>query len=97
MDPATAKILIQLGTYGPLGLMSALFFILYWLQKKETREQRDKNEELAEKLHETAMASIQADIEHSKAYDPLERVMDSAIKTLESLAAERGRYVPLQK
>ena len=87
MDAAAAKALIQLGTYGPLGVMVVLFFILYWFQKEETQKERDRNTALQEKLHELSIISIKADMEHSKAYEPMEKVMDAAIKAL----AEKGK------
>jgi len=75
MDAATIKLLVQLGTYGPLGIMSALGFMLFILERR-------KNEKLTEKLLEVSIASIKAAEEHSKAYSPLERVFDRAIDVL---------------
>ena len=82
MDLEAGKLLFQLGTYGPLGIMSALFFILFISQKKDTALEREKADKLSEKLYELGMASIRADMEHSKAYEPMERIMDAAIKAL---------------
>lgn len=85
MDPATVKLLVQLGTYGPLGIMAALGFLLFIFERR-------KNEKLTEKLLEVSLASIQAASEHSKAYAPLERVFDRAIDVLADQRAflERG-------
>jgi len=85
MDPATVKLLVQLGTYGPLGIMAALGFLLFIYERR-------KNEKLNEKLLEVSLASIQAASEHSKAYTPLERVFDRAIDVLADQKAllERG-------
>jgi hypothetical protein len=91
MDPATAKILIQIGTYGPLGLMAALGFWLFFLERKRTAEERKRNEELSTKLHELALESIRSDTEHSKAYGPLEKVFDKAIDVLADLNKRKGR------
>lgn len=81
MDPATVKMLFQLGTYGPLGIMAALGFLLYMFERR-------KNDKLSEKLIEVSIASIQAAAEHSKAYGPLEKVFDRAIEAL----SERDRH-----
>lgn len=75
MDPAVGKTLFQLGTYGPLGIMAVLFFILYWWERK-------RNETLSDKLYEVSLASIKADMEHSKAYDNIEKTFDAALKLL---------------
>ena len=75
MDGATIKLLVQLGTYGPLGIMAALGFVLFMLERR-------KNEKLTDKLLEVSIASIQTAAEHSKAYAPLERVFDRAIDVL---------------
>lgn len=82
MDPALAKILIQLGTYGPLGLMCVLFVILFFLERKKTEAEREKVDALANKLHEVSLASIKADMEHSKAYEPMEKIFDAALRLL---------------
>lgn len=86
MDPAAAKALLQLGTYGPLGIMCVLFFILFWMQRKETADEREKTNKLAEKLHELGLASLRADMEHTKAYTSLEKVIDAALDAI----AKRG-------
>ena len=82
MDATTAKALLQLGTYGPLGIMCVLFFILFMLQKKETQTERDKNEKLAYKLHELGLASLKADMEHTQAYTALEKMIDATLDAL---------------
>jgi hypothetical protein len=82
MEPATLKILSSLYVYGPLGVLAILGFLLYFLQVKKTDEARKKNEELSEKLYEVSLASIQADVEHSKAYEPLEKFFDAVLKAV---------------
>lgn len=82
MEPATLKLLASLYVYGPLGILSILGFLLYFLQVKKTDEARKKNEELSEKLYEVSLASIQADVAHSKAYGPLEKFFDAVLKAV---------------
>jgi hypothetical protein len=82
MEPATLKALASLYVYGPLGVLAILGFLLYFLQTKKTDETRKKNEELSEKLYEVSLASIQADVEHSKAYEPLEKFFDAVLKAV---------------
>jgi len=82
MDPTLIKVLIQLGTYGPLGIMSGLFLVLFFLERKKTEAERKKVDELASKLHEVSLASIKADMEHSKAYEPMEKIFDAALRLL---------------
>jgi uncharacterized membrane protein len=82
MEPATLKLLGSLYVYGPLGVLAILGFLLYFLQVKKTDEARKKNEELSEKLYEVALAAIQSDVEHSKAYEPLEKFFDAVLKAV---------------
>lgn len=91
MDSSLIKILIQLGTYGPLGIMSVLFFVLFLMERKRTEVERTKVDELAAKLHEVSMASIRADVEHSKAYEPMEKIFDAAIRRLSEKIDEPKR------
>ena len=91
MDSSLIKVLIQLGTYGPLGIMSVLFFILFLMERKRTEAEREKVDALATKLHEVSMASIKADVEHSKAYEPMERIFDAAIRMLSEKRDEPNR------
>lgn len=82
MDTHLIKVLIQLGTYGPLGVMVVLFVILFFMERKKTEAERQKVDELASKLHEVSLASIKADMEHSKAYEPMEKIFDAALRLL---------------
>lgn len=82
MDTHLVKVLIQLGTYGPLGIMSVLFVVLFFLERKKTEAEREKVDALANKLHEVSLASIKADMEHSKAYEPMEKIFDAALRLL---------------
>ena len=78
MDPAIAKTLFQLGTYGPLGIMVAIGFMLFFMERKRNDRMQDKQDELAGKLHDLAMASIKSDMEHT-------RVNEVNVKVLESI------------
>jgi hypothetical protein len=93
MDPATAKMLFQLGTYGPLGVMVILLFILLLRQQKETKEAREecskllveergKNIQLADKLVELSRESIKADTEHTETIRAMTKVLDSIDRRL---------------
>lgn len=75
METVFAKVLVMLANYGPGFVVAAVFAIFYWLE-------RTKSEKMAEKLQELAVASIRADLEHTKAYGSLERAFDAAVKAL---------------
>jgi len=76
MDPALVKTLVQLGTYGPLGIMAALGFWLFIQERKKTSE-------LTAKLMEFAKASVAADAEHTKGWEALGNLYDLGMKTTE--------------
>jgi hypothetical protein len=76
MDPVVIQILIQLSTYGPLGIMAVLSF---WLFIQERR----KTSELTSKLIEYAKASIEADVEHTKGWGALGNLYELGLKTTE--------------
>lgn len=93
VDPGTAKILFQLGTYGPLGIMVILLFILLLRAQKEVKEmrtecaeslseERTKNEELTAKLLELSRESIKADTEHTGTLKSMTKVLDSIDRRL---------------
>lgn len=88
MDPSIAKLLVQLGTYGPLGVMCVLLYVLYWQRGKELEKERARNAELQKRVYELGIESLKADMEHTKVYGPIERIMDAAVK---ALAADRLR------
>jgi hypothetical protein len=75
MEPALMKALMALSSYGPGFVVAVIFIIFYWLERK-------KSEQMAEKLQELAVASIKADLEHTKAYASLEKVFDAAVHAL---------------
>jgi hypothetical protein len=75
MEAALTKILAILASYGPGFLVAAIFIILYLLERK-------KSEKMADKLTELSVASIRADLEHTRAYESLEKVFSSAIQVL---------------
>jgi uncharacterized protein Yka (UPF0111/DUF47 family) len=78
MDPTVVKTLITLGTYGPLGVMAALGFMLFLLERKKTSE-------LTEKLLEFAQASVKADSEHNKAMEALGKLYDVSADSMSAL------------
>lgn len=75
MEPAALKALSSLYVYGPLGVLSALGFFLFFLERRRVRE-------LTDKLSELSSASIRADMEHTKAYEAMERALDSTTRLL---------------
>lgn len=75
MEPTALKALSSLYVYGPLGVLSVLGFLLFFLERKRVRE-------LTDKLSELSGASIKADMEHTKAYEAMERALDSTTKLL---------------
>ena len=82
MDPTTLKMLSSLYVYGPLGILAGLGFILYFLQVKKTDAVQKRKDEQSEKLYEVSLAAIQADVEHSRAYEPLEKFFDAVLKAV---------------
>lgn len=78
MDPTVVKTLITLGTYGPLGIMAALGFMLFLLERKKTSE-------LTAKLLEFAQASVKADAEHTKAMEALSKLYDVSTDSMAAL------------
>lgn len=75
MEPAAIKALSSLYVYGPLGILSILGFLLFFLERKRVWE-------LTEKLTELSSASIKADMEHTKAYEAMERTQESTLRIL---------------
>lgn len=75
MEAALTKILAVLASYGPGFVVAVIFIIFYWLERK-------KSEKMAEKLQELAVASIKADLEHTKAYESLEKAFNAAVQAL---------------
>jgi hypothetical protein len=78
MDPTVVKTLINLGTYGPLGIMAAVGFMLFLLERKKTSE-------LTSKLLEFAQASVKADAEHTKAMEALGKLYDISVDSMAAL------------
>jgi hypothetical protein len=75
MDPTAIKALSSLYVYGPLGILAVLGFILFFLERKRVTE-------LTDKLSELSNASIKADMEHTKTYEAMERVMEGTMRVL---------------
>ena len=75
MEAVIPKLLQALAAYGPGFVVAAIFLVLYLLERKQSTA-------LAEKLQELAVASMKADLEHTKAYESLEKVFNSAIQAL---------------
>lgn len=82
MDPTLIKTLSSLYVYGPLGILSALGFLLYFMERKKTDEERKKSDELSEKLYEVSVNAIKADMEHSEAYKAIEKMFDILLKNI---------------
>ena len=75
MEVALTKILAVLASYGPGFVVATIFIIFYWLERK-------KSEKMAEKLQELAVASIKADLEHTKTFESLEKAFNAAATAL---------------
>ena len=75
MEAALTKILAALASYGPGFVVAVIFIIFYWMERK-------KSEKMAEKLQELAVASIKADLEHTKAIESVERSFNAAVQAL---------------
>lgn len=77
MEAAIPKLLQALSAYGPGFVVAAVFFVLYMMERKRSAA-------LADKLQELAVASMKADMEHTKSYASLEKVFSGAIQALTS-------------
>lgn len=77
METALPKLLAALASYGPGFVVAVIFIIFYWLERK-------KSEKMAEKLQELAVASIKADLEHTKTFSSLEKAFNAAVQALTS-------------
>lgn len=77
METALPKLLAALAAYGPGFVVAVIFIIFYWLERK-------KSEQMAEKLQELAVASIKADLEHTKTFASLEKAFNAAVQALTS-------------
>lgn len=75
MEAALTKALQMLAAYGPGFVIAVIFIILYLMERK-------KSEAMAEKLQELAVASIKADLEHTKTTEALEKTFNAAIQAL---------------
>lgn len=75
MESVLSKLLSALIEYGPGFVIAAVFVFFYWAERK-------KSEKIAEKLQELAVASIKADLEHTKAYASLEKAFNAAVQAL---------------
>lgn len=75
MEATLTQILKALAAYGPGFIVAVIFVIFYWLERK-------KSEQMAEKLQELAVASIKADLEHTRAYESLEKAFNAAVHAL---------------
>jgi len=93
MDPGILKLIIQLSTYGPLGVMVVIFFSLYMLSKKEIKELRadhktelkveqDRVKETSEKLEAISLTMIQSTVQQTEAVKALTKVLDSIDRRL---------------
>jgi hypothetical protein len=76
MEPEILKALVQLGTYGPLGIGFLLFVWLFIQERKKTAE-------LTAKLLEFAQATVQAENEHTKGWEALGNLYQMGIKSAE--------------
>ena len=75
MEAALAKVLTHLATLGPGFLVAAVFAFMLFLERK-------KSEKMADTLLELAQESIKSDIEHTKAIQSLEKILDSVDRRL---------------
>lgn len=86
MEPLAIKALSSLFAYGPLGILAALGFVLYFLQTRKTdavqKSKDELSEKLSEKLYEVSSAAILADEKHSQAYVSLEKFFDAVLKAI---------------
>lgn len=93
MDPGTFKIVFQLATYGPLGIMAVIFFSLFMLSKKEMKELRsehkeelkieqDRVRETSAKLEALSASMISSNEKQLAAITALSKVLDSVDRRL---------------
>jgi hypothetical protein len=75
MESALIPLINKLAEYGPGFLIAGIFLVLYVLEQR-------KNKSLSEKLFELSLASLKADMEHTKAVASLEKSLDVLIGIL---------------
>jgi len=59
--------------------MAALGFALFFYERYQTRLERDRAQDLSNRLHEVGMSAIKADMEHNKDRENYERLLDGLI------------------
>lgn len=93
MDPGTFKLVFQLATYGPLGLMAAIFVVLFFLSRKEIKDLRndhkaelkveqDRVRETSAKLEALSASMISSNEKQLAAITALSKVLDSVDRRL---------------
>ena len=93
MDPGILKLIIQLSTYGPLGVMVVIVFSSDMLGKKEIKQARaestheqtveqDSVKETSEKLEAISLTMIQSTVQQTEAVKALTKVLDSIDRRL---------------
>lgn len=82
METAGLKLVTVLTVYGPLGVLAALGFVLYFLERRFVTQMQKRNEDLANKLYDLSVENIKSDMEHSRAYAQFEKTFDVAISLL---------------
>lgn len=75
MESALATLITKLVEYGPGFVVAGLFVALFMIERK-------KNEKLSEKLYDLGLASLKSDLEHTKAYESMEKTLDVLAKAL---------------
>jgi hypothetical protein len=98
METALAKILTILANHGPFAIVSVVFIALYVIDRKshnsrvteletlhsqEIKDEKDRHDVTAKRLHQLSMESIKADTEHTAAIQALTKVLDSVDRRLE--------------
>ena len=90
MEPEIIKMLFTLGTYGPLGVMAVVGFLLFLQERK-------RSVELNTKIGEYIKVSLVADAEHAKAMSGLSNLYDLASKFIEVSATGNASMLALKE
>lgn len=76
MEPSTViSIIKDLGEYGFGYVTTAIFLCLYILEKKKT-------DKLTDGLHKMGIASLQAEYEHSRVYESIDKTLNILAKVV---------------
>jgi hypothetical protein len=89
MEDSALKILKILTEYGALGVLAIIGFVLYFLERKSLKEERETSSKLADKLYELSKEHLRSDLEGAESARHMEKIMDGLLSALKGSRDER--------